>query len=192
VSSIHFSFDLATSISVVFAVLVFGYSRMAENIRLRTNVRLSHIEKLCEEMSEIIIQGHEVISRIDKKIKRETNPINPCEISDEITSFCLKVYSFIKVKQKCTFTAWATIGEKKILSKMEGDLLTWYKMFEAANNDKKTPMPELSDLLNQLTDGVVSLSNEISAEVMGRNANLHGTWVRRFCGKKSNVNRRDN
>lgn len=167
---IQFGIDIATSVSVIGAALAFIYTQMTQAKRLRRqetrNRRISHMAKICDDMSEILTKGDEIIARGNQSAASGKISID----ADDFTNFCISVDRYIKIKTICSFSVWATPKEQQLLDGMVSAVHEWHQQFVDAHIDRTKPVPLLDDLVKRLTGSVSNLSREIRAEVEASDA----------------------
>lgn len=162
--TIQIGFDIPTFLSVIFPIVLIFYTQMTHATRVHQQkigeLRIAHMTKIREEMTEILMKGDKIISDFKQAEVRGTSIDK-----DAITNFCIEFERFIRIRTVCIFQVWATKKEREIFEKISSAVICWHQDFFDANVERNKLVPNLNDLVRQLGEAISSLSGEIRAEV---------------------------
>ena len=169
-NSIQLSIDIATSLSVVVAVITFVLNQNAQSRAVRLlavkQQRIEQRSRLVEGFAKILEDGHKVAEKVGYMQAGRDVEISP----DAYTHFCHSIMRHIQINSKLLFEVWASEEEKKIMESISNLTFSWNNEFveaarKAAIEKDWSTIPSFTEFLEDIGNEVAKLSSLLRKEV---------------------------
>ena len=170
-NNIQIGLDIATSLSVIGATILFLKSLITQN---KKNRALAIGRQRIENMSSIVIDFTKLIEKgeiIVQEVRAMQSGREGTITADTYTNYCYDLMRYIKINLQLRFQVWATLEEIQIFQAVENHIRAWNDDFvKAAINKDYKSIPSFDKLVDNLSGQVLKLSRILRQEIEKINA----------------------